>query len=110
MANVRLKVSIAIPSLPRTFRLDDSSTDVAAQLESIRHAHSGSLLTCRFEDVTHQNDMPVRPSCTAQLRNFDAFRREHSDERSHEALGQTALASHYTTSPPLSPARFPVRN
>jgi len=51
---------------------------------------------------------PVRATCTAQQRNFDAFRREYNDERPHEALGQTTPASHYTTSPRPYPARLPV--
>jgi len=51
---------------------------------------------------------PVRATCTAPQRNFDAFRREYNDERPHEALGQTTPASHYTTSPRPYPSRMPV--
>ena len=51
---------------------------------------------------------PVRQTCTAQQRNFDAFRREYNDERPHEALGQTTPASHFTASPRPYPARLPV--
>ena len=51
---------------------------------------------------------PVRQTCTAQQRNFDAFRREYNDERPHEALGQQTPASRYTTSPRPYPARLPV--
>jgi len=36
---------------------------------------------------------PVRQTCAAQQRDFDAFRREYNDERPHEALGQTTPAS-----------------
>ena len=35
---------------------------------------------------------PVRQTCTAQQRNFDAFRREYNEERPHEALGQRTPA------------------
>jgi transposase InsO family protein len=31
---------------------------------------------------------PVRGSCAAQQRNFDAFRREYNEERPHERLQQ----------------------
>ena len=50
---------------------------------------------------------PVRQTCAAQQRNFDAFRREYNDERPHETLGQTTPASHYTVSPRPYPARLP---
>jgi putative transposase len=50
---------------------------------------------------------PVRQTCTAQQRNFDAFRREYNDERPHESLGQTTPASHYTVSPRPYPVRLP---
>ena len=51
---------------------------------------------------------PVRATCAAQQRNFDAFRHEYNDERPHEALGQTTPASHYTPSPRPYPTRLPV--
>ena len=51
---------------------------------------------------------PVRNTCTAQQRNFDAFRRDYNDERPHEALGQRPPASRYTTSPRHYPARIPT--
>jgi putative transposase len=49
---------------------------------------------------------PVRQTCAAQQRNFDAFRREYNDERPHEALGQRTPASQYTSSPRPYPARL----
>ena len=36
---------------------------------------------------------PVRATCAAQQRNFDAFRREYNTERPHERLGQQTPAS-----------------
>ena len=50
---------------------------------------------------------PVRQTCAAQQRNFDAFRREYNDERPHETLGQTTPASHYAVSPRPYPACLP---
>lgn len=51
---------------------------------------------------------PVRQTCAAQQRNFDAFRREYNEERPHEALGQQTPASRYTPSPRPYPSRLPV--
>ena len=51
---------------------------------------------------------PVRQTCAAQQRNFDAFRREYNDARPHEALGQQTPTSHYTTSPRPYPSRLPI--
>ena len=51
---------------------------------------------------------PVRHTCTAQQRNFDAFRREYNDDRPHEALGQTPPASHYHSSPRPYPTKLPT--
>ena len=51
---------------------------------------------------------PVRATCAAQQRNFDAFRREYNEDRPHETLGQTTPASHYTASPRKYPSRPPV--
>lgn len=51
---------------------------------------------------------PVRHTCAAQQRNFDAFRHEYNDERPHEALGQTTPSSHYAVSPRPYPSRLPV--
>jgi transposase InsO family protein len=51
---------------------------------------------------------PVRRTCAAQQRNFDAFRQEYNDERPHEALGQTTPASNYGASPRPYPSRLPV--
>ena len=42
---------------------------------------------------------PVRGSCAAQQRNFDAFRREYNTERPHEHLGQETPTSQYVASP-----------
>jgi transposase InsO family protein len=50
---------------------------------------------------------PVRGSCRAQQRNFDAFRREYNTERPHERLGQETPASHYSASPRPYPDRLP---
>jgi len=50
---------------------------------------------------------PVRATCTAQQRNFDAFRREYNTERPHEHLGQRTPASVYRASPRPYPARLP---
>lgn len=51
---------------------------------------------------------PVRHTCSAQQRNFEAFRREYNDERPHDALGQRPPASRYTPSPRQYPSRLPV--
>jgi putative transposase len=51
---------------------------------------------------------PVRASCTAQQRNFDAFRREYNCERPHERLNQQTPASHYRPSPRPYPERLPA--
>jgi putative transposase len=51
---------------------------------------------------------PVRGSCTAQQRNFDAFRREYNVERPHEYLGQETPASQYISSPRPYPDRLPT--
>jgi putative transposase len=50
---------------------------------------------------------PVRASCAAQQRNFDAFQREYNTERPHERLGQETPASHYVDSPRAYPERLP---
>jgi putative transposase len=51
---------------------------------------------------------PVRHSCRAQQRNFDAFRREYNTERPHETLGQETPASQYRSSPRPYPERLPA--
>jgi transposase InsO family protein len=51
---------------------------------------------------------PVRASCTAQQRNFDAFQREYNDERPHERLHQQTPASQYRHSPRPYPERLPA--
>lgn len=50
---------------------------------------------------------PVRGSCAAQQRNFDAFQDEYNDERPHERLRQETPASHYQPSPRPYPERMP---
>jgi transposase InsO family protein len=50
---------------------------------------------------------PVRASCGAQQRNFDAFRREYNTERPHERLQQETPASQYRPSPRPYPERLP---
>lgn len=50
---------------------------------------------------------PVRGSCTAQQRNFDAFRREYNTERPHERLNQQTPASQYVNSTREYPERLP---
>ena len=51
---------------------------------------------------------PVRATCTAQQRNFDAFRHEYNTERPHERLNQETPASHYDASPRPYPERLPA--
>ncbi|WP_337171404.1 IS481 family transposase [Gemmatimonas aurantiaca] len=51
---------------------------------------------------------PVRATCAAQQRNFDAFRREYNTERPHERLGQETPASQYRDSPRPYPERLPI--
>lgn len=50
---------------------------------------------------------PVRQTCTAQQRNFNAFRREYNTERPHEHLGQKTPASCYAWSTRPYPERLP---
>lgn len=50
---------------------------------------------------------PVRQTCAAQQRNFDAFRREYNTERPHEHLGQLTPASCYQPSTRPYPDRLP---
>jgi transposase InsO family protein len=51
---------------------------------------------------------PVRATCTAQQRTFDAFRAEYNDEGPHEHLGQQIPASQCRTSARPYPERLPV--
>jgi transposase InsO family protein len=51
---------------------------------------------------------PVRASCLAQQRNFDAFQREYNEERPHERLNQRTPASQYDGSPRPYPERLPM--
>lgn len=51
---------------------------------------------------------PVRGSCTAQQRNFDAFRHEYNEERPHERLAQQTPASQYQASRRPYPERLPA--
>jgi putative transposase len=50
---------------------------------------------------------PVRRTCAAQQRAFDAFRQEYNAVRPHERLGQRTPASCYTSSPRPYPPRLP---
>jgi len=50
---------------------------------------------------------PVRASCAAQQKNFDAFVREYNDERPHERLNQQTPSSQYQHSRRSFPARLP---
>jgi putative transposase len=51
---------------------------------------------------------PVRASCTAQQRNFDAFQHEYNHERPHERLNQETPASQYQHSSRPYPERLPA--
>ena len=51
---------------------------------------------------------PVRHTCAAQQRNFDAFRTEYNVERPHEHLGQETPASRYHRSRRAYPERLPL--
>ena len=51
---------------------------------------------------------PVRGTCAAQQRNFDAFRREYNEERPHEFLKQETPASQYRPSRQSYPDRLPT--
>jgi transposase InsO family protein len=57
--------------------------------------------------LKRQAIQPIRGSCAAQQRNFDAFRREFNTERPHERLGQETPASQYRPSPRPYPERLP---
>lgn len=50
---------------------------------------------------------PVRQTCAAQQRNFNAFQREYNTERPHEHLGQRTPASCYHASGRTYPERLP---
>ncbi len=64
-------------------------------------AHERMHLTLQRQAIK-----PVRQTCAALQRSFDAFRREYNDERRHETLGQTTPASHYAASPRPYPTRL----
>lgn len=49
---------------------------------------------------------PPAANLAEQQLRFDRFRQEFNHERPHEALGQTAPAQHYTSSPRGYPARI----
>ena len=51
---------------------------------------------------------PVRASCAAQQRNFDAFQHEYNLERPHERLQQQTPASQYHSSQRAYPERLPA--
>ena len=50
---------------------------------------------------------PVRATCAAQQRNFNAFQLEYNTERPHEHLRQETPASQYSISPRRYPERLP---
>ena len=58
--------------------------------------------------LKRQAILPLRRSCAAQQRNFDAFRHEYNEERPHETLGQETPASRYRRSPRPYPERLPA--
>ena len=58
--------------------------------------------------LKRQAILPLRKTCTAQQRNFDAFRHEYNEERPHETLGQETPASRYRRSPRSYPERLPA--
>jgi transposase InsO family protein len=49
--------------------------------------------------LKRQAIQPVRATCAAQQRNFDAFQHEYNTERPHERLNQETPASQYRPSP-----------
>jgi transposase InsO family protein len=51
---------------------------------------------------------PVRASCPAQQRNFNAFRQEYNEDRPHERLNQQTPASQYRASERSYPERLPA--
>lgn len=57
--------------------------------------------------LKRQAIQPVRRTCAAQQRNFEAFRHEFNHERPHERLGQHTPASQYRPSPRPYPDRLP---
>lgn len=58
--------------------------------------------------LKRQAILPLRKTCTAQQRNFDAFQHEYNEERPHETLGQETPASRYRRSPRPYPERLPA--
>jgi transposase InsO family protein len=80
-------------------------------------AHQRSRPGCPQDNGAHermhrtlkrQAIKPVRATCAAQQRNFDAFRHEYNDERPHEYLQQDTPASRYGASPRPYPTRLPA--
>lgn len=61
----------------------------------------------RHRTLKRQAVKPVRATCIAQQRNFDAFRLEHNRERPHEHLGQQTPANGYEASSRSYPGRLP---
>lgn len=57
--------------------------------------------------LKRQATRPVKRTCAAQQRVFNAFRTEYNTERPHEYLNQETPGSHYTTSPRPFPTRLP---
>lgn len=57
--------------------------------------------------LKRQAIQPVRRTCAARQRNFDAFQHECNHERPHERLGQETPASCYRPSPRPYPERLP---
>lgn len=80
-------------------------------------AHQRSRPGCPQDNGAHermhrtmkrQAIKPVRATCTAQQRNFDAFRHEYNEERPHERLNQETPSSHYRESSRPYPERPPA--
>jgi putative transposase len=65
------------------------------------------VLAQMHRTLKRQAIKPVRRSCTAQQRNFDAFRHEYNEERPHERLEQQTPASQYVVSARPYPNRLP---
>jgi putative transposase len=80
-------------------------------------AHQRSRPGCPQDNGAHermhrtlkrQAIKPVRGSCAAQQRNFNAFQHEFNTERPHERLGQETPGSRYVVSARAYPERLPA--